>query len=140
MIFGSDRSELRQMYADAWQKFSNGEILTPLESQIAEVVGEHPEYHSSISKGDPNADFSPEGGQTNPFLHMGMHLAIREQVSTDRPGGIAAIEQQLVHKLGDRHAAEHKMLEALAETLLEAQQENAAPDEHKYLERLHLLR
>jgi len=140
MIFGSDRSELRQMYADAWQKFSNGEILTPLESQIAEVVGEHPEYHSIMSKGDPNADFSPEGGQTNPFLHMGMHLAIREQVSTDRPGGITAIEQQLVHKLGDRHAAEHKMLEALAETLLEAQQENAAPDEHKYLERLHRLR
>jgi hypothetical protein len=67
-------------------------------------------------------------------------LALREQVSTDRPSGIAAILKRLANKLGDRHAAEHKMFDALAETLMESQLENAAPDEHKYLQRLHAMR
>ena len=139
MIFGTDRSELRQMYADAWCKFSDGEILNPLESQIAEVISEHPEYHLIVSKAANDAAFSPEGGETNPYLHMGLHRALREQVNTDRPGGIAAIQQKLTHKLGDRHAAEHKMFEALAETLWEAQRNNSAPDEQAYLERLRTL-
>jgi hypothetical protein len=139
MIFGTDRSELRQMYADAWRKYSAEEILNPLESQIAAVIEEHPEYHVILSKADTDAAFSPEGGETNPFLHMGLHLALREQVSTDRPSGIAGIQQKLAHKLGDRHAAEHLMFEALAETLWEAQRSNTAPDEQKYVERLRTL-
>ena len=124
------------MCADAWRKYSAREVLTPLEGQIAEVVSEHPEYHSIIENGDVDASFPPEVGQTNPFLHMGLHLSLREQVSTDRPPGVARIHQTLAHKLSDRHAAEHQMLEALAETLWEAQSENRAPDEQKYLERL----
>jgi hypothetical protein len=139
MIFGTDRSELRQMYADAWRKYSAEEILNPLESQIAAVIEEHPEYHVILSKTDTDDAFSPEGGETNPYLHMGLHLALREQVSTDRPSGIAGIQQKLAHKLGDRHAAEHLMFEALAETLWEAQRSNTAPDEQKYVERLRTL-
>ena len=48
MIFGQDRNELRQMYADAWQKRVAGKVLSPLEAQIAQVVEEHPEYLSLI--------------------------------------------------------------------------------------------
>jgi hypothetical protein len=127
------------MYADAWRKFSAGEILNPLESQIAAVIEEHPEYHSILAQADKDTAFSPEDGKTNPFLHMGLHLALREQVSTDRPNGIACIQQKLAHKLSDRHAAEHLMFEALAETLWDAQRSNAAPDEQKYVERLRTL-
>lgn len=139
MIFSEDRSELRQMYADAWRKFCADDVLTPLEAQIATVVDEHPEYQPLISGGAIEASFTADGGQTNPFLHMGLHLALREQVSTDRPAGIAAIRQHLSHKNGNPHAAEHCMLEALAETLWEAQSENRAPDEIKYMERLRRL-
>ncbi len=139
MLFGTDRSELRQMYADAWRKFSAGEILNPLENQISAVIEEHPEYHLILGHEDNDDSFSPEGGEANPFLHMGLHLALREQVSTDRPIGIANIQQKLAHKLGDRHAAEHVMFDALAETLWEAQRNNTAPDEQKYLERLRTL-
>ena len=84
MIFGQDRNELRRMYADAWQKHQDGAVLSPLEAQISRVVGEHPEYHEAVT-GDLSQDFDVEGGRTNPFLHMGLHLGIREQVSTDRP-------------------------------------------------------
>ncbi len=138
MIFGQDRNELRQMYADAWQKRIDGKVLSPLEDQIARVVEEHPEYHGAVT-GNLDTDFTVEGGQTNPFLHMGLHLGIREQVATDRPAGIAATFQALANRIGDPHEAEHRMIDCLAETLWESQRQNRPPDEAAYLERLRRL-
>ena len=136
MIFGQDRQELRRMYVDAWRKSEAGEIMSPLEAQIAQVVNDHPEYQEMLTPEALQESFTPEGGKTNPFLHMGLHLAIRDQVATDRPPGIAAIFNNLAAKAGDPHAAEHKMVDCLAETLWEAQGRNAPPDEQQYLERL----
>ena len=136
MIFGQDRNELRQMYADAWQKHCDKSPLSPLEAQIADVIAMHPEYHGAITGDDLNRDYTPDGGETNSFLHMGRHLGIREQVATNRPAGIAAIHRALAAKLGDVHAAEHEMIECLAEALWDAQSSNQPPDEAKYLERL----
>ena len=138
MIFGQDRNELRRMYADAWQKRVAGQVLSPLEAQIATVVEEHPEYHAAVS-GDLDKDFAVEGGQTNPFLHMGLHLGIREQVATNRPAGIAAVFEALAARMSDPHEAEHRMIDCLAEALWEAQRQNRPPDETAYLERLRRL-
>lgn len=135
MIFGQDRNELRRMYSDAWQKRCAGSVLSPLESQIAQVVEEHPEYHGVVT-GDLDQDFNVEGGRTNPFLHMGLHLGIREQVATDRPAGISAIFQSLTRKHGDPLDAEHRMIDCLAEALWEAQRNNSPPDEAAYLDKL----
>jgi hypothetical protein len=41
--------------------------------------------------------------------------------------------------MGDPHAAEHAMLEPLAETLWEAQRNGHAPNELAYLEKLRAL-
>jgi len=139
VIFGQDRQELRKMYADAWNKQLAGQPMSPLEAQIAAVVAEHPEYHDALTGADLDRDYAPEGGQTNPFLHMGLHLGIREQVATDRPGGIAKIHRELTARHADPHAAEHRMIDCLAETLWEAQSTNRAPDEALYLERLRRL-
>ena len=139
MIFGQDRNELRKMYADAWKKRCDQSPLSPLEAQITDVIEMHPEYHDDVSGDDLDRDYSPDGGQTNPFLHMGLHLGIREQTSTNRPAGIAAVYKTLAAQKGDVHAAEHEMIECLAETLWEAQSTNQPPDEHKYLERLQRL-
>ena len=136
MIFGADRAELRRMYIDAWNKSQSGSVLTPLETQIAEVVADHPEYQPAMTDNAVDESFTPEQGATNPFLHMGLHLAIREQVATDRPPGIAALFTKLLATAGDRHEAEHRALDCLAETLWEAQRAGAAPDERAYLERL----
>jgi len=135
VIFGEDRNELRKMYADAWQKYCDKRPLTPLEAQITQVIEDHPEYHAAIT-GDLDRDFTVEGGQTNPFLHLGLHLGIREQVSTNRPAGIAAIFKALATRAGGSHDAEHRMIDCLAETLWAAQSNNTAPDEAAYLERL----
>ena len=139
VIFGQDRGELRKMYADAWKKRLDGKPLSPLETQIADVIAEHPEYHDAIVDDNLEREYTPDGGQTNPFLHMGLHLGLREQVATNRPHGIAGIFEALATRLGDPHDAEHRMIECLAETLWEAQSQNHAPDEQRYLERLRRL-
>ncbi len=139
MIFGQDRTELRKMYLDAWQKRCDGVPMSPLETQIADVIGLHPEYHDDIAADGLEQEYSPERGKTNPFLHMGLHLGIREQVATNRPSGIASVHKALCARLGDPHAAEHQMIDCLAETLWEAQSQNSAPDEQQYIERLRRL-
>ena len=81
MLFGSTRDELRRGWLEAWQRARSGAILTPLETQIATIVALHPEYHAWLERGDAavQADFRPEDGNVNPFLHLSMHLALREQ-------------------------------------------------------------
>ena len=141
LFAGQSREQLRRRYLDAWRKFAAHTPLEPLEAQLAAVIAEHPEYVSWLESGDPAllADFTPEGGRENPFLHMGLHLAIREQVATDRPAGIARVYEELTRRSESAHAAEHRMIEPLAETLWEAQRNGATPDELAYLERLRRL-
>ena len=83
------------MYVQAWRLFISQQPMSPLEAQIAAVVSEHPEYHNALNIDGVHGDFTPEAGETNPFLHMGLHLAIREQVSTNRPPGIGKIHTRL---------------------------------------------
>lgn len=139
MIFSQDRGELRRMYHDAWQKHRAGRPLSPLETQIADVVALHPEYHAALEGDAVDRDYLPDDGATNPYLHMGLHLGVREQVGTDRPAGIRDIFTGLRNRLGDPHDAEHRMIECLAETLWEAQGSGTPPDEQRYLERLRRL-
>jgi len=126
------------MYVEAWRKHRAGAALEALEAQIAQVIEEHPEYHAllDIPEASLRAEFLPEGGAENPFLHLGLHLAIREQVATNRPPGIAAAHAQLANRLGSVHEAEHRMLEILGEVLWSAQRDGTAPDEGVYLERI----
>lgn len=135
------RSSLRRMYLEAWRKHRESLPVEPLEDQIIRVVSLHPEY-AQLLESEPAAldrDYTPEEGQTNPFLHMGLHLAIREQVATDRPAGIAFVHRSLAARLGDVHDAEHVMIERLGEALWSAQRAGLPPDEAQYLESLRRL-
>lgn len=140
MFFGNSRDELRRSWLQAWQRARQNTVLTALETQLVTVLNDHPEYHGWLERGDSalQAEFAPEGGVTNPFLHLSMHLALREQVSTDRPQGIAQIHRNLAAR-SDVHAAEHAMMEALGKALWEAQRAGRAPDERTYLEDLQRL-
>ncbi len=140
-MFGNDRVKMRRFFTDAWQKANNGDELIPLESLVAEVIKLHPEYHKMLEGGEDNLDkdYSPEGGESNPFLHMGMHISIHEQLMTDRPGGIRNQYQRLVKRVGDTHQAEHQMMECLGKMLWEAQREGRMPDEQAYLKNLEAL-
>jgi len=138
---GQNRDQLRRMYLDTWRKFTARAPLEPLEAQVAAVIAEHPEYVQWLEAGEAAlaAEFTPESGRQNPFLHMGLHLAIREQVATNRPQGIATIHDTLSKRMSSAHDAEHTMLEPLAEALWEAQRNGRPPDEQAYLEKLRKL-
>ncbi len=141
MIYeGTSRDQLREMYRAAWRKFKKEQPLSALEKQLVAVISEHPEYHVIVESAAADlANYSPRGGQLNPWLHMGLHLAIREQVATNRPHGITGLHARLAARAGDAHEAEHRMLEVLAEALWEAQRAGKSPDENAYLERLKTL-
>ncbi len=134
---GYTREQLRLSYAEAWRKHVARVPMTPLEALIADVIAHHPEYQSLVGDAGAAQAFDPAPGTAteNPFLHMGLHLAVREQLSIDRPPGVRQIRQALAARLGDEHDAEHVLMEALAETLWEAQRGGQPPDEHRYLDR-----
>jgi Domain of unknown function (DUF1841) len=135
-VFDSQtRDQLRQAYADAWRKHLERSPLTPLEAMIVDVIGAHPEYQAIVADAQAAAAFESgaSAGSENPFLHMGLHLAVREQVSIDRPPGVRDLLHRLQARQGDPHSAEHGLMEALAETLWQAQRAGTQPDEAQYL-------
>jgi len=137
---GSNRVELRRRYYAAWQRRRDGLPLEALDAAIADVIAMHPEYHALFETPDALQDaFSVEQGRTNPFLHMGLHLGLREQLATKRPPGIDGIHARLAGKRASVHDAEHAMIEVLATVLWEAQRAGRAPDEQDYLARLQRL-
>lgn len=134
------RDEVRQVYLEVWEKMQQKALLEPMEGLIADVIEAHPEYHALLEADAEvrQLDFTPEQGRTNPFLHMGMHIALREQAGTDRPPGIKAVYQRLVSSKG-QHEAEHAMMECLGQALWNAQRTNQMPDESAYLDCLQKL-
>ena len=133
---GVSREQIRAKYVDAWRKAREGLPLSPLEAMICDVIGLHREYQPLLADAKRAAAFEPDVAQAaqNPFLHMGLHLAIREQISIDRPVGIRAAAERLRARFGE-HEGEHAMMQVLGETLWEAQRSGRAPDERQYLER-----
>jgi len=135
------RDQLRQMYIDAWRKRRERMPMEPLEMQIADLIELHPEYQALLEDPDRvlDRDYSPEGGQSNPFLHMGLHLAVRDQIGTDRPPGIRQAFIDVATRLGSEHDAEHAMIECLAQAMWESQRSGMPPDEQQYLEQVRAL-
>jgi len=129
------RDEVRQVYLTVWRKLKQNELLESMEALIAAVIEIHPEYHALLEDGVAVAqnDFTPEQGQTNPFLHMGMHIALREQADSNRPPGIKPLYQKLIARKG-RHEAEHAMMECLGQVLWQAQRDTTEPDQLAYLD------
>ncbi len=133
-MFHGDKNQMRAFFCTVYAKMQQGPLIDPLEQQLGEVIAAHPEYHAQLddSKVVAGQDFTVENGKTNPYLHMAMHLSIREQTATDRPPGIQKAYNMLVTSLGTQKA-EHKMMECLGKALWEAQRSNSVPDELSYL-------
>ncbi len=131
------RDALRQAYCDAWRKQQAGSPMTPLEAMLADIVALHPEYQAMLQDAAAARGFESDaaGEAENPFLHMGLHTAVREQVAIDRPPGVRDLHRRLKIRCGTVHGAEHVLMEALAETLWDGQRAGRAPDEARYLDR-----
>lgn len=137
-IFNPTREEVRRFFCDAWKKKTEGHILDPMETLAGDWMEQHPEYHELLINPE-NAleqDYTPERGETNPFLHLSMHLSISEQISIDQPPGIKAIAEKLSKKLGSMHEAQHLMMECLGQVMWEAQRDGKPLNPENYLEAL----
>lgn len=138
-----NRDSGRTFFLEVWAKYKRQAPLESLEKMVLDVILQHPEYHEILAMDEEEIaamEFLPEAGMTNPFLHMGMHIAILEQVSSDRPSGITALYQQLLRGYPSAHDLEHSMMECLGESLWQAQRNNTLPDESRYLEQVKRLK
>jgi Domain of unknown function (DUF1841) len=135
-VFNPSQEEVRRFFCTLWRKHLDASPLTPLEAMALDWILEHPEYHSELADEEAavRADYSVENGQTNPFLHLSMHLAVAEQVSINQPPGIKAIFEQLSHQQNSLHEAAHHIMESLGEVVWESQRTNQPPNTDRYLD------
>ncbi|MGB7503336.1 MAG: DUF1841 family protein [Azonexus sp.] len=134
-MFNPSREQVRQFFCAAWKKHQERLPLVGAEVTAADIAARHPEYHALLadSAGALDKEWTPEGGQTNPFLHLSLHLAIHEQVSIDQPPGIRAAWESLRARM-DPHAAEHVLVECLGETIWRAQRQGGPMDALAYVD------
>lgn len=135
-MYGADRTQVRNVFFRAWQRHREHQPLEGVERLIVDVALAHPEYHAMLEAParhtDP--DYAATPGASNPFLHMGLHLAIAEQLSIDQPPGMRTYYQEMRRRLPDPHAVEHAMMECLNDMLWRATREHRAPDQAAYLD------
>jgi hypothetical protein len=134
-MFDPSREQARELFFETWRKYRAAMPLAGIEALVLDIVLLHPEYHALLADRERGfgKDFFPEAGETNPFLHMSLHLALEEQLSIDQPPGIAQRFGALLARAGERHAALHEAIECLAEMLWRAQRDGAPPDAAAYL-------
>jgi len=132
-MFNPSREEVREMFFATWRKYRAGEPLAGIETIALQVILLHREYHQILDHPERYRD-RDYVDESNPFLHMSLHLALEEQLSIDQPPGIRGAWDHLLERWGDRHEALHQALECLAETVWRAQRERGAPDAAAYLD------
>ena len=136
-MFVQNSTDSRRFFMGVRKKMLTQELLQPLEAMIANILNEHPEYNGLLT--DEEKAFSDEyltnNFDVNPFLHLGLHVALQEQLDANRPAGIASIYQShRMRGLNDEHQLRHLMMGCLSNSLYKSQTSNAMPDEAEYLE------
>ncbi len=129
-MFTPSSDDVRRFFCEIHRKHRAKEILSPLEAIALDWIVQHPEYDEVLSDVEQalTRDYSVDGGQANPFLHLSMQLSI------DQPAGIRAASQALTRRLDSEHAAHHQIMECLGQMIWNAQRAGAAPDGAAYVE------
>ena len=130
-MFYQDRKKQREFLANSWQKYTRNKPLEPLEKQLASIIEIHPEYHDLI--GNVDSECFPEKDVVNPFLHINLHLALRDQLSSNQPKGVKEVHQKLINHCKDPHEVEHLMMECIEEMIYISQKSNTTMDQESYL-------
>jgi hypothetical protein len=134
-MFNPSQDDVRRFFCAAFRKQRANEILSPIEAMAADWINQHPEYHDALADVDAALarDYSVDSGQTNPFLHLSMHLSIDEQISIDQPRGIRDAATALTLRLDSAHEAQHKIMECLGEMIWTAQRNGQPLDGEAYV-------
>ena len=141
-MYDVNTHDVRRYFGHVWQNRLNPLQLDALQQKALRIIEAHPEYQIYLEQVEEYLDknWTPEQGETNPFLHLSLHLSLQEQVGIDQPFGIRAIHQKLIGMHNDNWVkAEDEMMEALVETIWQAQRHNQGLDVNAYMTRLRKL-
>ncbi len=135
-MFTPTQDEVRKFFCSTFDKHHSHAVLTPIEAIGRDWIAQHPEYADTLSDVDVAlaADYTVERGQSNPFLHLSMHLSIAEQISIDQPPGIRSSFLALARKLDSEHEAHHQIMECLGQMIWTAQRDGLSPDGAQYID------
>jgi len=135
-MFNPTRDQVRDFFFETWRRYRAGEPLEGAQTLAIEAILLHPEYHAVLDDPQRHAEkeYFPALGETNPFLHLSLHVALAEQLSIDQPVGVRARFEQLLARRGDRHAALHDAVDCLAEMVWRSQRDGTPPDGAAYLD------
>ena len=135
-MFTPSQHDVRRFFCETYRKHRANEVLTPLEAIARDWVVQHPEYAAALADAEAAlaTDYSVESGQSNPFLHLSMHLSIAEQISIDQPPGIRQAFVALAQRLGSEHDTHHQIMECLGEMMWASQRSGLPPDGAAYIE------
>jgi hypothetical protein len=136
MMFTPSQADVRQFFCSVQAKTLSGQPLEALETIASQWLAEHPEYHPDFSDAAAALDkmYDVEGGKTNPFLHLSMHLSISEQCSIDQPRGIRQAVELLTAKRDSLHDAHHEAMQCLGQMVWESQRAGRPPDGAAYID------
>jgi hypothetical protein len=137
-MFNPSQADVRRFFCDVYRKQRSGEAMEAIEVLTAQWIEEHPEFHADLSDVETalRRMAEPEGGASNPFLHLSMHLSISEQCSIDQPAGVRQAVELLTARLDSLHDAHHQAMECLGQMLWESQRAGRPPDGQTYLDAL----
>ncbi len=135
-MFNPSQQDVRNFFFDVYQKHREQQMLTDLEKIALSVVFEHPEYEKVLKNKDKFLTYQwlADDGETNPFLHLSMHMTILEQLSINQPIGIKTLYNDLCKKFETEHSAQHELMDCIAEMIWQAQKSHTAPDQNIYFE------
>lgn len=133
-MFNPSQDDVRRFFCNTFSKYRAQKILTPLEAIARDWLVLHPEYEAALQDLDQALAADYSAGQSNPFLHLSMHLSISEQVSIDQPPGIRSAFQTLTQQRGSAHEAHHDIMECLGEMIWTAQRNGTPPDGAAYID------
>jgi hypothetical protein len=135
-MFTPSQADVRQFFCSVHAKMQAGQPLEAIETIASLWLEEHPEYRLDVADADAALlkMYEVEAGQTNPFLHLSMHLSISEQCSIDQPRGIRQAVELLAARRGSLHDAHHEAMDCLGQMIWESQRAGRPPDGAAYIE------
>jgi hypothetical protein len=129
------RTDFRRRFVAVAQRLVSRLPLESGDAHLGSVLADHPEACRALA-GDGSEDLV-RGTDGALFLHLALHVALREQVATDRPPGIRGLHGAYVSWAdGDRVRAEHRMLPILEEAMHHSLGRPGDDDTRAYLDAL----
>lgn len=135
-MFTPSQADVRRFFCLVHAKTLASQPLEALETIASQWIAEHPEYHADFANVDAALEkmYEVEGGKTNPFLHLSMHLSISEQCSIDQPRGIRQAVELLTARRGSLHDAHHEAMDCLGQMVWKSQRDGRPPDGAAYID------